>query len=257
MLSDKITPLQLMRSVFKQSSNNIFTTINENWNYWFDSKDHKSQTIPTSSLNTISISTISSNFNNLNSLENNSNTSNNNKCTSIESNKLNLNINNNIDKDNDINIKTNHYNNATSRQMGVNLSFKPNLKESVDELYNLPSERRASNKRNNKDNDIQEVDENENKDEIKRKRILVYPETESSTFLDIEDFDQNEMIVILVEYEEKNKMYIWKNTENLDEDEIDEYLIQVKDKFFGCDSDFVDEIVETPYEESEEFLSLF
>jgi hypothetical protein len=97
--------------------------------------------------------------------------------------------------------------------------------------------------------------EEENENFESKKKVLVYPNKDSHVVLDVEDFDQNELIVILYQENSNKKVYIWKSNEDFDEDVLNEFVNSCQEGFWDDTTD-AELIYETPYDESEEFLSL-
>lgn len=176
--SDK-SSLKTMKSILKDCKSKSFTTVNENWNYWFDKRIPKVN------------KELESNNSSL-------------KINSVTPMKLNLN---------------------------ANLINKKNTLTNICE------------------------DEAEDSKEKLRKKVLVYPDKDSHVILDVEDFDQNELIVILVEDNGIKKVFIWKSNDEFDEDLLNDYVNSCQAKFWEDNKD-VKLIYETPYDESEEFLAL-
>lgn len=89
------------------------------------------------------------------------------------------------------------------------------------------------------------------------KKVFVYPDFSKNNPLDIDDFDSEEMIIILVKDENKAKMYRWKKNDDLEETEVEEYSQKCIKNFFGkqFNNKSLEVNEELFQEESDEFLN--
>lgn len=161
--------------------------------------------------------------------------------------------------------ENNYYNLGNS---SINNQSKSDSLKLTPLSFNLPLKKESNNtsvskinanqKQEKTTNNQQKSELDEQEEEKVRKRVLVYPEKEKNTFLDVDDFDQNELIVILVEKSKTKFAYVWRSSESIDSTTLNKYLLEIQEKFFGQGNlDGIKIIYETPYEESEEFFALF
>lgn len=165
-------------------------------------------------------------------------------------------LTNSINNNNQIDNYENKENNDNNEEIKNNKIESPQ-KLSITKLNTL--------KDMNNFQDMNKIEMKENVDdecdgENITKRTLIYPDKEKNSFLDIDDFDLNGLIVILTKENKSKKCYVWKSPEfdEIDDDELNTYLIDVQEGFYGEEQyDDVEIINEIPFDESEEFFALF
>lgn len=163
--------------------------------------------------------------------------------------------NENAENDNNENIDNDEYDNYEYK-------YNENEMTSRNKINNLLDKFTTKDK-NNKNiesvNNLNEKDEDQDDRGYIRKKVYCYPDYRENNVLDIDDFDSNDMIIILLENSDKNTMYIWKKEEFEDQEEMNTYIENVKQDFFDPSEleNLTLEIIEIePYNESDDFLKL-
>lgn len=163
--------------------------------------------------------------------------------------------NENAENDNNENIDNDEYDNDDYK-------YNENEMTSRNKINNLLDKFTTKDK-NNKNiesvNNLNENDEDQDDRGYIRKKVYCYPDYRENNVLDIDDFDSNDMIIILLENTDKNVMYIWKKEEFEDQEEMNTYIENVKQDFFDPSEldNLTLEIIEIePYNESDDFLKL-
>lgn len=145
-----------------------------------------------------------------------------------------------------------------------NYDYKYNENEmtSRNKINNLLDKFTTKDKPTKNNISIEENQDDENEKGYIRKKVYCYPNYTDNNVLDIDDFDENDLIIILLENKDMNTMYIWKKEEFEDQDEFNNYIENVKKDFFsdmedvGSESLPLDIIEEEHPNESDDFLRL-
>ena len=131
----------------------------------------------------------------------------------------------------------------------------------IKSTNNIDNKNTPKEKTNNKNNSNENNEKNNTGSEIK-KGFYLYPNDKSDAVLDFEDLNDETFLIACIYQKNKSKIYLWKGKlVDIDDSALNEYKNKVTKIFFKqyglteeqCNN--IETIVETPLEESDEFLN--